>query len=183
MNLNFKKEITANKVIARIVFTATAMSVVWLFSACHFVNAQEVKQDELGVYTLVMVDGIELPATVSHGGVEIEVQSGTFTFDADGTCDSKVIFGPPSGSPVAREVKADYTRDGAELKMNWHGAGKTVGTLEGDKFSMNNEGMILATRSMPRHRLRIRNPFWINFSALGGRFTGNYLTANLPQRN
>jgi len=30
--------------------------------------------------------------------------------------------------------------------MNWQGAGTTIGTVEGDTFTMNNEGMVFAYR-------------------------------------
>ena len=127
----------------------TAFVVICLLTAPHIVAAQDDQQDEIGVYTLVNVDGIELPATVSHDDVEIKVHSGTFTFNADGTCESNVLFGPPSRDPITRKVTADYSRDGDEVKMNWHGAGKTVGTLKGDRFSMNNEGMIFNYEKQP----------------------------------
>ena len=70
----------------------------------------------------------------------------SFVIGADGTCSSKVVFGPPSGSEVTREVKASYTQQGAKLTMKWEGAGTTTGTVEGDTFTMNNEGMIFAYR-------------------------------------
>ena len=41
-------------------------------------------------------------------------------------------------------MRATYTRHGSELTMQWQGAGTTVGTLTGDTFTMNNEGMMLA---------------------------------------
>jgi len=102
-----------------------------------------------GVYTLVTVNGSKLPAKVSHGDVAIQVRSGTFTINADGTCSSKVVFGSPSGDDVTRKVNATYTREGAELNMQWEGAGKTAGTFEGDSFTMNNEGMIFAYKKQP----------------------------------
>lgn len=122
--------------------TAIAIFGIWLFSVCQFAPAQDGNPDEVGVYKLVTVDDIELPATVSHGVVEIKVHSGTFTFNADETCESNVLFGPPSRDPITRKVTADYTRDGSKVKMSWHGAGKTEGKFEGNRFSMNNEGMI-----------------------------------------
>ena len=172
MKLNFKKVIAVNNVIARFFFKATAMSVVWLFSACLFVHAQEVQQDELVEFIRSHGRWYSFPAPFRMEAHEIEVQSGTFTFNADGTCESKVIFGPPSGSPVTREVKADYTRDGTELKMKWHGAGRTVGTLEGDKFSMNNEGMIFTYKKQTLPPLEDPHSVLGKFLGTGGRFTG-----------
>ena len=124
--------------------------VAGLFLSATQAKAQDV--DDNGptvVYTLVTVNGSKLPAKVSHGDVAIQVRSGTFTINADGTCSSKVVFGSPSGDDVTRKVNATYTREGAKLNMQWEGAGKTAGTFEGDSFTMNNEGMIFAYKKQP----------------------------------
>ena len=104
--------------------------------------------DPTGVYTLVTVDGQKLPATVSHGG-ELKVHSGVFTINSDGTCISKIVFSPPSGEKITREVKVTYTQDGSTLNMQWIGAGRTTGTIKGDTFTMNNEGMIFSYKKQP----------------------------------
>jgi hypothetical protein len=52
----------------------------------------------------------------------------------------------PPGGDVNRVVKATYTRENSKLTMRWEGAGTTTGTVEGDTFTMNNEGMIFAYR-------------------------------------
>lgn len=101
-------------------------------------------KDVSGVYTLVSVNGNKVPATVSHERVSLQVRSGTFTIKADGTCGAKTIFVPPSGSEVTREVSATYTREGSRLNMQWQGAGRTTGTMEGNTFTMDNEGMVFA---------------------------------------
>ena len=97
-----------------------------------------------GTFTLRTVDGLALPAKVQHGNAAVEVLSGSMAFNSDGTCVSKTVFRPPAGREVHREVTADYVRDGSNLRMKWHGAGKTTGTLQGDAFTMNNEGMVFA---------------------------------------
>lgn len=102
------------------------------------------RNDPTGVYTLVAVNGIKLPAGVLHGETEIKVHAGTFTIKADGTCSTQTVFGPPSGNTVTREVSATYTQEGSTLKMQWQGAGRTEGTIQGDSFDMNNEGMIFS---------------------------------------
>jgi hypothetical protein len=102
--------------------------------------------DLSGVYTLVSVDGKDVPTSISHEGASLEVRSGTFTLNADGTCSTKTIFVPPTGSEVAREVSATYTQDGSTLTMKWEGAGETVGTLQGGTFTMNNEGIVFVYR-------------------------------------
>ncbi len=109
---------------------------------------QEVKvapsSDFTGSYTLVTVNGNKVPASVSHDGAGIEIRSGIFTINADGTCSSKMVFVPPSGAEATRDSSATYTREGSKLKMQWKGAGLTTGTLEGSTFTMNNEGMVFA---------------------------------------
>lgn len=100
----------------------------------------------VGTYSLVSVDGKKLPCTLQHEGQSPTIKSGTFMISADGTCSSKVDFSLPSGGDTSREVKAIYTRQGSTLTMKWQGAGTTTGTVEGDTFSMNNEGMIFVYR-------------------------------------
>ena len=98
--------------------------------------------DVAGVYALVSVNGNPVPTSVSHEGVTLQVLSGSFIINADGTCSSKTIFVPPSGSEMTREVTATYTKDGSKMTMQWEGAGTTVGTVEGNTFTMDNEGMV-----------------------------------------
>ena len=100
----------------------------------------------VGTYALVSVDGNQVPCTVSHDGHALTVKCGSFIINPDGTCSSKVVFSPPSGSEVTREVKASYTRQGAKLTMKWERAGVTIGTVEGNTFTMNNEGTVFAYR-------------------------------------
>jgi hypothetical protein len=97
-----------------------------------------------GTYALVSVDGKKVPCTLQHEGQSPTVKSGCFIIKADGTCSSKVDFSLPSGGDSSREVNATYTREGSKLTMKWEGAGMTTGTVEGDTFTMNNEGMIFA---------------------------------------
>lgn len=100
----------------------------------------------VGTYALVSVDGNQVPCAVQHEGHSLAVKSGAFTINADGTCGSKVVFSVPSRGDSAAEVKATYTRQGSTLTMQWEGAGTTTGTVQGDTFTMNNEGMVFAYR-------------------------------------
>ena len=102
--------------------------------------------DLAGVYALVSVSGKNVPASVSHDGTALQVRSGSFTINADGTCGTKTVFVPPSGQEATREVSATYTKDGAKLTMQWQGAGMTIGTVDGNTFTMDNEGMIFVYR-------------------------------------
>jgi hypothetical protein len=96
-----------------------------------------------GTYALVTVDGNKVPCAVEHEGHKMTIQSGGFTINPDGTCSSKMTL---AGRDAAIEVKATYTREGQKLTMKWQGAGMTTGTVEGDTFTMNNEGMVFAYR-------------------------------------
>jgi hypothetical protein len=100
----------------------------------------------VGTYALVSVDEKGVPCTLEHEGHKLAVKSGVFVINADGTCTSKVLFAPPSGGDVTRDVKATYTRQGSKLTMKWEGAGMTSGSVQGDEFTMNNEGMVFAYR-------------------------------------
>lgn len=70
----------------------------------------------------------------------------TATVHADGTCSSRITFAPGSGKAVDRQVNASYTREGSTLTMKWEGAGMTTGNVNGNSFTMNNEGNVLAYR-------------------------------------
>lgn len=96
-----------------------------------------------GLYRLVAVDGKPVPTTVSHGGHELEVRSGSFTIQTNGTCSSHMVFVPPSGAEATRDVTATFTQEAGTLRMRWEGAGRTVGKVEGATFTMTNEGMVL----------------------------------------
>ena len=97
----------------------------------------------VGTYTLITVDGHKVPCTVQHEGHAMAIKSGTFIINADGTCSSTISL---AGSDTAIEVKATYTREGQKLTMKWQGAGMTMGTVQGDTFTMDNEGMVFAYR-------------------------------------
>jgi len=99
-----------------------------------------------GTYMLASINGKTLPFTVTHEGPGIQVTSGTFTIRPDGTCTSVVAFLMPSGQAQSREVSATYTQDGSKLTMQWQGAGVTICTVEGDTFTMDNEGQLFLYR-------------------------------------
>jgi hypothetical protein len=95
-----------------------------------------------GTYTLVSVDGKQVPCNLTHEGAAMTVKSGVFTISGDGTCLSESVFAVESYPDVHREVKATYTMEGTKLTVKWQGAGTTTGTVNGNTFTMNNEGMM-----------------------------------------
>jgi hypothetical protein len=107
------------------------------------VGATAADTNPVGTYTLVTVNANKVPYTVQHDGHTMTIKSGSFIINADGTCSSKMFL---EGRDAAIERKATYTREGPKLTMQWQGAGMTIGTVEGDTFTMNNEGMVFAYR-------------------------------------
>src|SRR5438045_3576081 len=103
----FKVVITA----ARGLQLGLLLATVVFLSACAEKTTLSKRHDSTGIYTLVSVNATKVPATVSHEGAQLRVLSGTFTINSDGTCGSKMIFVPPSGTESTREVKATYTQD------------------------------------------------------------------------
>jgi hypothetical protein len=114
-----------------------------LFSACTKHESAQKETDFTGVYVLVSVNGNPVPANITHESAVLQVRSGTFTINADGTCSTRTVIIPPSGTESAREVSATYTKEGPKLIMQWAGAGQTIGTIQGGTFTMDNEGMLL----------------------------------------
>ena len=105
-----------------------------------------------GVYTLVKVNGKKLPAGVQHEGASLEIRSGRFTIGPDGRCRSRMVFVPPSRKEASLETAASYTLGGPDLNrldMQWEGAGSTDGTVDGDIFTMENEGMLFEYSKSP----------------------------------
>ena len=119
----------------------TVLVVGLLISACSVQESTIKNTGFSAVYELVSVDGKPVPTSISHGGPSIQIRSGLFTFHADGTCSSLIVMVPPSGSEVKREVSATYTLEDSTLSMKWKGAGRTEGTIEGNTFTMVNEGI------------------------------------------
>jgi hypothetical protein len=99
-----------------------------------------------GVYTLVSVDGKSVPCSLTHEAAALTIKSGVFTIKTDSSCSSQITFSVPSRGDMSREVKATYTRQGAQLTMQWEGAGMTMGNVNGNSFTMTNEGTVFAYR-------------------------------------
>lgn len=97
-------------------------------------------------YTLASVDGISIPGNVMHGATEITISSGSFVFYDNDTCLSKTHFSAPNGRHFTREVRATVTATDGGIVMHWQGAGTTTGTIDGERFTMDNHGMIFVYR-------------------------------------
>lgn len=97
-------------------------------------------RDITGTYALVSINDHSLPFVMTNEPPGVRVTGGSFTISADGTCGSTIAYVMPSGQSGSRDVRATWIRDGSRLTMTWQGAGTTTGTVEGDRFSMKNEG-------------------------------------------
>jgi len=115
-------------------------------TGCKNEAAANANLDPTGVYALVSVDGNSLPCNLTHEGASPTIKSEVFTIKADGNCSSQITFSVPERGDMSREVKATYTRQGAELTMRWKGTGMTMGNVNGNTFTMTNEGMVFAYR-------------------------------------
>jgi hypothetical protein len=125
-------------------FISAFLMLAW--TGCKNEAGSNASIDPTGVYALVSVDGKSLPCSLSHEGAALTIKSGVFTIKADSNCSSQIIFSVPTRGDMSREVKATYTRQGAELTMQWEGAGMTMGNVNGNTFTMTNEGMVFAYR-------------------------------------
>jgi hypothetical protein len=108
--------------------------------------ASQPTPDITGTYTLVSVNGDDVPAVITHDDVSITIRGGSFVIKADGNCVSRMVILAPNGQEVAREVAGTYTRDGSKLTIQWQGAGTTEGAADGKTFTMDNAGMVLTFR-------------------------------------
>jgi hypothetical protein len=113
---------------------------------CRGPSEPAANSDIAGTYALKSVNGSNVPCALQHQDAALTVKSGSFTITADGACFCETFFALPSGKEASKKVEASYAREGSTLKMKWKGAGQTVGTVESNAFTMNNEGMIFAYR-------------------------------------
>ena len=123
-----------------------AFLLLHLLTGCQSATTQAARIHLAGIYTLASVDGKIIPCDLSHEGASLVVQSGSLSFNANGTCRSLTVFSVLPRRDIHREVNAAYTQSGKELAIQWLGAGTTKGRLNGNVFTMNNEGLILVYR-------------------------------------
>ena len=136
-------EVYAPRIIA---LSLLAFLLLHLLTGCQGATALAARNHPAGLYRLVSIDGKMIPCDLSHEGASLVVQSGSISFNADGTCRSLTVFSVPPRRDIHREVNATYTQNGKELAIQWLGAGTTKGRLNGNVFTMNNEGLILVYR-------------------------------------
>jgi hypothetical protein len=99
-----------------------------------------------GTYALVSINGNKLPYTPPHEGGAPEVQSSAMTLKADGTFTSTVTYGMPGGKSSSHDFSGTFTCEDTRLTLRWNGAGLTILKLEGNSFTMDNEGILFTYR-------------------------------------
>lgn len=142
-HLNVERRLATRRLL-QLCLLPLLMLMVW--AGCKQEAPVAADPDPSGTYSLVSVNGNKVPCTVKHEGTTLTINAGTFVINPGGTCSSRVTFTLPSGGDSSREVKATYTRQGSRLTMRWEGAGTTTGAVQGNTFTMDNEGMIFAYR-------------------------------------
>ena len=135
------RELKTPRVVAMLVLAGCFFIAI---TGCRRSERSHANIDPSGVYHLVAVDSQTVPCTLTHEGAAITVKSGTLTINTNGTCLSLTTFSVAGHPEIHREVKATYTVNGAELTMKWERAGTTKGKVDGDTFTMNNEGMVFS---------------------------------------
>lgn len=123
-----------------------ALLLLIALAGCAPRSRSDAPRGAVGDYTLISVDGENVPCSLKHEGATMLVQSGMFNIFSNDTCRSAINFSIPPHKMMTREVTADYVRQGNELTMQWKGAGMTKGKLMGNEFIMTNEGMIFRYR-------------------------------------
>ncbi len=113
-----------------------------LLSGCQGMGGGADREEVAGIYYLVKVDESSVPASVSHDGTILNINSGVIILSDNGTCFSRTRFTSPDGEERTREVYAKYRVDDSRLTMRWEGAGTTEGKIDGDTFVMDNHGTI-----------------------------------------
>lgn len=131
----------------RIIALGLLATCLWLMlTGCKNETAANPAPDPTGVYALVSVDGQPVPCVATHEDTTMTVQSGSFTITADKHCTSSMTISVGSRKDMNIVRRAGYEQSGTELTMQWEGAGMTKGTVAGNDFTMNNEGMVFAYR-------------------------------------
>lgn len=94
-------------------------------------------------YKLVTVDRHPVPYAPMHQGQQApEIVSSTIALNNDGTFRAAMTYGMPGGGSTSRYSNGTYAKNETGFAFNWEGAGQTNVTIEGNKLTMDNEGML-----------------------------------------
>lgn len=95
-------------------------------TGCKHSSRPTTNLNPAGNYTLINVDGQDLPCRVKHDGVDLSIKSGTFTITAAGQCRSVMIFSPP-------RPRRHSPRSERHLHAERHGTHNEMGTSRRDQ--------------------------------------------------
>ena len=119
---------------------------LWLGGCKDTVGPTAQATAHAGTYTLVTVDGHNLPYTPVPKDSGPQVQSGAFTLNADGSVIHATDFGQVDGKNLAHASNGTYSLDDSRLSFKWKGGGATNATLEGKTLTLNWEGAVFVYR-------------------------------------
>lgn len=106
-----------------------------------------------GTYTLVTVDGHQLPYAPVEPGRPADappppaVTASTFTVLTDSTFRMSMTYrmgAPGAERTMERQFNGTYKAEGAGYTFTWTNAGRTPVALRGDTLVLNNEGILFA---------------------------------------
>ena len=129
-----------------IAFVALAFVLLCALTRAHAQTADKATTNPTGVYTLVSVDGKNVPCPISHDGTAMSVQAGTFTITTNGQITSVMTISMGDRKNIRVERTATYAVKNSELTMKWQNAGVTKGRVAGQTFTMTNEGLVYVYR-------------------------------------
>lgn len=123
-----------------------AACLLWLLTGCKHKAVAMPEPDLAGEYALITMDGQAVPCTIHHEGTTMKVHSGSITLTADGQATSRMVISTGNNKETVCVRQAVFNQSSTNLNLRWKNAGRTIGNLAGNTFTMNNEGMTLVYR-------------------------------------
>jgi hypothetical protein len=120
-----------------------ATCLLWLLTGCKHETAAIPGPDPAGRYALICMDGQVVPCALHHGGTAMNVHAGSMMFTGDGQAASRMVVSVGDHKDIVCVRQAKFTQSGTNLTLCWKNAGRTMGNLAGDTFTMKNEGVTL----------------------------------------
>ena len=133
----------------RLLILTTTLLAVALLTACGGEDTTGGDDDNtgpgsiFGTYTLITVNGEELPVEVVPPGITIT--SGTLRLNSDNTysVSTPAIF---QGEPVTLTDTGTFTVDGSTIQFSGVSSGEFSGTISGNTLTMSDQGFTFVYR-------------------------------------
>ena len=96
-----------------------------------------------GTYVLQSLDAKVLPASITEGGMSVEVTASTMTLTAGDSIQVSTTFRVSSAAtPITQVVRGTYRVQGTTLSFSYENGGTNSGTLNGSTLQMTNDGVV-----------------------------------------